>query len=140
MAVGLPQSQAAIDLENLPPGFTDPPLRWPDLDSLDLDRVALVYYEPYDLLSVHLLGRPVPAINVPLEPPDSDIGYAEARIGIPGRAVVGIEIMGYRSEVSNIHPDWDNLPDLTGEERRRVLHHLITFVAAMPVHDGPPNA
>ncbi len=129
-----------IDLENLPPGFADPPLRWPDMEGFDLDRVALNYYEPYDLLSVYFLGTPVPAINVPLEAPETDIGYAEARVGIPSGEVVGIELTGYRSEVSRVHPEWGKLPDLSGEARRRVLRDLIGTIAKMSVYDGPPNS
>lgn len=140
MAIGLPKTDHAIDLDHLPPGFAEAPLRWPDVDALNLDQVGLNYYKPYDLLSVYFSGHPVPAINVPLEPPDSGTGYAEARVGIPSGEVVGIEITGYRSEVSLLHPRWADLPGLIGEERRRALLDLIYAVAAMPVYDGPPNS
>lgn len=129
----------AIDIDHLAPDFTEPPLGWPDINALDLNRIGLNYYEPYDLLSVHFEGYPLPAVNVPLDPPDSEFGYAEARVGIPHGEVVGVEITGYRSEVSLLHPRWANLPALTGAERRRALFDLISSVAAMPVYDGPPN-
>jgi len=139
MAIGMPKSDQAIDLDHLPAGFAEPPLHWPDIDALDLDQIGLTYYEPYDLLSVYFAGHPVPAINVPLDPPDSEIGYAEARVGIPSGEVVGVEITEYRAEVSGLHPLWANLPSLTEVERRRALRNLISTVAAMPVYDGPPN-
>lgn len=140
MAVGLPLTNLTIDLDHLPPGFAEPPLRWPDIDALDLDRIGLDYYEPYDLLSISFSGRPAPAVNVPLDPPDSEAGYAEARVGIPSGEVVGIEITGYRATVSALHPGWADLPNLAGAERRRALLDLIKVVAAMPVYDGPPNS
>jgi hypothetical protein len=129
-----------FDLDTLPMGLAESPLHWPDVNGLDLDQIGLNYYERYDLLSVYFGGRPVPAVNMPLEAPDSEFGYAEARLGIPNGEVVGIEITGYRSEVSRLHPRWANLPALTGAERRRALFDLISAVAAMPVYDGPPNS
>jgi hypothetical protein len=140
MAIGTPRTDQAIDLDHLPPGFAEPPLRWPDIDQLDLDRIGLNYYGPYDLLSISFSGHPVPAVNVPLDPPDGDAGYAEARVGIPSGEVVGIEITGYRSDVSTLHPRWANLPNLIGAERRPALFDLIKVVAAMPVYEGPPNS
>jgi hypothetical protein len=139
MAVGLPRTNQAIDLDHLPPGFADSPLHWPDIEAIDVDRIGFNYYEPYDLLSIHFAGHPVPAVNVPLDSADSDAGNAEARVAIPGGEVVGIEVTGYRAEVSSLHPSWADLPNLTGTERRRALRDLIKFVAAMPVYDGPPN-
>jgi hypothetical protein len=139
MAVGIPRINQSIDLDHLPAGFAESPLRWPEIDALDLDRIGLDYYEPYDVLTVSFSGHAVPAVNVPLDPPDSDAGYAEARVAIPSGEVAGIEITGYRVEVSSLHPRWANLPDLTGAERRRALLDLIEVVAAMPVYDGPPN-
>jgi hypothetical protein len=139
MAISSPKAHQVIDLDHLPPKFGEPPLRWPDLDDLDLDQITVTYDEPYDLLSVHLLGHPVPAVNMPLDTPDSARGYAEARIGIPSGEVVGIHITGYRTEVCDLHPLWRNLPDLTGEARRVALRVLIETIAAMPVYDGPPN-
>ena len=139
MAVSIPQTDQTFDLDNLPPGFAEPPLRWPDIDELDLDSIGIDYYAPYDLLSVDFLGPPVPAINVPLDPPDSDIGYVDARVGIPSGAVVGVQVTAYRSEVSGLHPLWRDLPTLTGKERRIALRDLIETVAAMPVYEGSPN-
>jgi hypothetical protein len=140
MALGIPKTDQAIDLDHLPPGFAEPPLRWPDVNGLDLDQIGLNYYEPYDLLSIYFGGSPVPAVNMPLDAPDSEFGYAEARVGIPSGEVVGIEITGYRSEVSHLYPHWANLPELIGSERRLALRNLINSVAAMPVYEGPPNS
>lgn len=140
MAIGTPTTDRAIDLDHLPPGFAVPSLRWPEIDQLELDRIGLNYYEPYDLLSIYFSGHPVPAVNVPLDPPDGDAGYAEARVGIPSGEVVGIEITGYHSDATSLHPRRANLPNLTGAERRRALIDLIKTVAAMPVYDGPPNS
>jgi hypothetical protein len=126
-------------VESLPPDFADLPLQWPDSASLDWDAVALAYDEPLDTLFVDFRGGPVPAINVPLDPPDSEIGYVDARVGIPSRQVVGVEIAGFASVVADLHPGWRDLLSLTGEVRRAALRSVLEFAWAMPVHTGPPN-
>jgi hypothetical protein len=140
MAITTTETDLAFDLENLPTGFAEPPLRWPNVDDIDLDAIELDYYAPYDLLSVEFFGDPVSALNVPLDPPDSDFGYVDARVDIPSGEVVGIQVTAYRSDVSEMHPLWRNLPELIGEARRAALRDLIETVSTMPVYEGSPRS
>jgi len=126
-------------LDHLPPDFVVRPLRWPDLASLDWDNVALAYDEPLDALFVDFRGGPEPAINVPLDPPDSDIGYIDARVGIPSGQVVGVEIAGFAAVAVELHPAWRDVLALTGETRRAIPRDVVATASAMPVYEGPPH-
>jgi hypothetical protein len=127
-----------VSVDHLPPDFADLPLRWPDPVTLDWDAVALAYDEPLDTLFVDFRGGPEAAINVPLDPPDSEIGYIDARVVIPNRQVVGVEIAGFVSLVVDLHPAWRDLLSLTGEPRRSALRSVLAVASAMPVYSGPP--
>jgi hypothetical protein len=126
-------------LDHLPSDFAATPLRWPDPASLDWDEVALAYDEPLDTLFVDFWGGPEPAINVPLDPPDSDVGYVDARVGIPSGQVVGVEIAGFAALAIDLHPAWRDLLALTGETRRAMLRDVVVTASAMPVYEGPPH-
>jgi hypothetical protein len=139
MAVTGAPTSSTSSLDHLPPDFAATPLRWPNLTSLDWDNVALAYDEPLDTLFVDFRGGPEPAINVPLDPPDSDIGYVDARVGIPSGQVVGVEIAGFAVLAVELHPTWRDLLALTGETRRAVLRDVVATTSAMPVYEGPPH-
>ena len=139
MAVTDAPTAEVVTIDNLPPDFASLPLRWPTAESLDWDAVGLAYDDVLDTLFVDFRGGPEPAINVPLDPPDSEIGYIDARAGIPDRNVVGVEIAGYADFVIDVHPTWRDLLSLTGEARRSALRDLLAVASAMPVYTGSPS-
>jgi hypothetical protein len=100
-----------FNLDKRPSAFAEPPFRWPDITTLDLDRIGPNSYEAYDLLSTCFGRHPVPAVNSPLDAPDSEFGYSEARIGITTGRIVGIDITGQRKEELLLHAFWASLPE-----------------------------
>jgi hypothetical protein len=151
MAVTDPETKP-FDLAMIDPSIGEPPLNWPT--AIDPDQIALAYDGALDTVFLDFFGRPLPAVNVPLD--SGEVGYVDALVGIESNIVVGIEIAAYQSQAVVHHPRWRELADFVeiapsgptrgrntrstqssdwGARRRSLLEAILADVSAMPVYD-----
>lgn len=109
--------------------------------------VAVRYDDESDTLFVHLHGRSLPAVSVPLEVTDPDgVGYLYLDLALDVPAVVGVFVEDFATRALPLHPKWQALRsavDGTGDNEsvarfledvrdlwRRSLRHLVSHRAS----------
>lgn len=72
------------------------PFRWEDVG---LDQIAISYDRPSDTLLVHLFGRSLPSVSVPVE------RYLYALVDPESEQIIGIHIEGFLTQAVKEHSD-----------------------------------
>lgn len=81
-------------------------LQCPDWDQIDTSRIAVTYDRLSDTLLVHLYGRHVPSVSVPLEM------YDYALVSFDGWEVNGVQIEGFLSHAIRDEPNLIKMLDV----------------------------